>query len=100
MTTVMCWLVNMLYKIKCFKNIHKPFICKTTSIPKMYIKVSKNYNLSTGTREFLHIFRKFFIKYSSFKSIYFRGGMRYITMRRRDIEQIVRTASINSNEVI
>ena len=26
--------------------------------------------------------------------------MRYITMRRRDTEQIVRTASINSNEVI
>ena len=26
--------------------------------------------------------------------------MRYITMRRRDIEQIVRTASINANEVI
>ena len=26
--------------------------------------------------------------------------MRYITMRRRDIEQIVRTTSINSNEVI
>ena len=26
--------------------------------------------------------------------------MQYITMRRRDTEQIVRTASINSNEVI
>ena len=26
--------------------------------------------------------------------------MRYITMRRRDTEQRVRTASINSNEVI
>ena len=26
--------------------------------------------------------------------------MRYITMRRRDTEQIVRTASINSNDVI
>ena len=26
--------------------------------------------------------------------------MWYITMRRRDTEQIVRTASINSNEVI
>ena len=26
--------------------------------------------------------------------------MRYITIRRRDTEQIVRTASINSNEVI
>ena len=26
--------------------------------------------------------------------------MRYITMRRRDTEQIVRTSSINSNEVI
>ena len=54
----MCWLVNMLYTIKSFKNIHKPFVCKTTCIPKIYIKVSKNYNLSTSTREFLQIFRK------------------------------------------
>ena len=99
MATVMCWLVNMLYTIKSFKNIHKPFVCKTTRIQKNYIKVSKNYNLSTSTREFLQIFRKFFIKSSSFKSIYFGGGMRYM-MRRRDTEQIVRTASINSNEVI
>ena len=38
MTTVMCWLVNVLYKIKCFKNIHKPFICKTTSIQKNILK--------------------------------------------------------------
>ena len=100
MTTVMCWLVNMLYTIKSFKNIPKPFVCKTTRIKKIYIKVSKNYNLSTSTREFLQIFRKLFIKSSSFKSIYFGGGMRYITIRRRDTEQIVRTASINSNEVI
>ena len=100
MTTVMCWFVNMLYTIKSFKNVHKPFVCKTTRIPKNYIKVSKNYNLATSTREFLQIFRKFFIKSSSFKSIYFGGGMRYITMRRIDTEQIVRTASINSNEVI
>ena len=57
----MYWLVNMLYTIKSFKNIHKPFVCKTTCIQKNYIKVSKNYNPSTSTREFLQISRKFFI---------------------------------------
>ena len=90
-----------MYTIKSFKNIHKPFVCKTTRIQKNYIKVSKNYNLSTSTREFLQIFRKLFIKSSSFKSIYFGGYYYYyITMRRSDTEKIVRTASINSNEVI
>ena len=59
-----------------------------------------NYNLSTSTREFTNIFRKFLTKCSSFNSTYFGGGgMRYITMRRRDTEKIVKTTSINSNEV-
>ena len=74
MTTVI--VANMLYKIKIFKTVNKPFVSKTlVSKSKKNIKVSNNYNLSTSTREFLHIFRKFFIKCSSFKSNYFGGAV-------------------------
>ena len=37
----MCWLVDMLYKIKSFKNIHKPFVRKTTYIQKKILKAPR-----------------------------------------------------------
>ena len=102
MTTVMCWLVNMLYKIKSFKNIPKPFVCKTTCIQKKYIlKSLRIITFPLAPETFSRYSENSLYNSSSFKSIYFGGGMRYIAMRRRDTEQkIVRTASIDSNEVI
>ena len=68
--------------------------------PKKYIKVFKNYNLSTSTREFLQIFRKLFIKVPVLSPFILEGACGILQWDVRDPEQIVRTASINSNEVI
>ena len=43
----MCCQINMLYKIKSFKNVNKPFLCTISSIKICIINVSKNYNLFT-----------------------------------------------------